>query len=215
MVSQHRASPDSRGRLLAAAAAEFAARGFDGAKVDRIAARARVNKAMLYYHFHNKAALYREILHDVFASLADAVEAVRAAGGTPDRQVRAFVRAVADGALARPHFPGMWLREMADGGRHLDEGIVAELRRVVQALAAILHDGHLRRRFQIVHPLLAQMSIVGPLLLFDATEPVRRRFHDLLPAAAADLSRDVVVAHIQHASLAALARSSSRPRTKS
>ena len=45
---------------------EFAARGFDGAKVDRIAARARVNKAMLYYHFKNKAALYREILGEQF-----------------------------------------------------------------------------------------------------------------------------------------------------
>ena len=43
-----RVSPDA---ILAAAALEFAERGFAGARVDRIARRARVNKAMLYYHF--------------------------------------------------------------------------------------------------------------------------------------------------------------------
>ena len=84
MVSQHRPAARSRGRLLAAAAQEFAARGYEGAKVDRIAARARLNKAMLYYHFHNKAALYREILRDVFGAAAAAVEAVREAGGAPE-----------------------------------------------------------------------------------------------------------------------------------
>ena len=41
-------------RILVAAAAEFASRGYAGARVDRIARRARVNKAMLYYHFSNK-----------------------------------------------------------------------------------------------------------------------------------------------------------------
>src|SRR5438132_13540339 len=111
MVSQHRRSASaSRARLLAAAAAEFAARGFDGAKVDRIAARARVNKAMLYYHFTNKAALYREVLRDVFGGAAEAVSAVRHAGGTPDTQLRAFVAAVATSAVTRPHFPSIWLR---------------------------------------------------------------------------------------------------------
>src|SRR3990172_6203646 len=45
------ARPDSRDRLLAAAAAEFAARGFDGARVDRIARAARANKATIYHHF--------------------------------------------------------------------------------------------------------------------------------------------------------------------
>ena len=60
----------SRQRLFAAAAVEFAARGFAGASVDRIAAAARVNKAMIYYHFKSKAALYREILRDMFSAVA-------------------------------------------------------------------------------------------------------------------------------------------------
>ena len=37
----------------------FAARGFDGVSVDDIARDAGVNKAMIYYHFADKLALYR------------------------------------------------------------------------------------------------------------------------------------------------------------
>jgi AcrR family transcriptional regulator len=49
-------------RILAAALREFSEKGFAGARVDRIARRARVNKRMLYHYFGNKESLFREIL---------------------------------------------------------------------------------------------------------------------------------------------------------
>ena len=52
----------TRERILAAALREFSDKGFAGARVDRIARRARVNKRMLYHYFGNKASLFREIL---------------------------------------------------------------------------------------------------------------------------------------------------------
>jgi len=52
----------TRARILAAAVQEFAAKGFAGARVARIARRARVNKRMLYHYFGNKDDLFRAIL---------------------------------------------------------------------------------------------------------------------------------------------------------
>src|SRR6266699_4670991 len=52
----------TRERILGAALREFSDKGFAGARVDRIARRARVNKRMLYHYFGNKASLFREIL---------------------------------------------------------------------------------------------------------------------------------------------------------
>src|SRR5262245_35744362 len=52
----------TRGRILAAAVQEFATKGFAGARVARIARRARVNKRMLYHYYGNKDGLFREIL---------------------------------------------------------------------------------------------------------------------------------------------------------
>ena len=52
----------TRERILAAALREFAAAGFAGARVNRIAKRAAVNKRMLYHYFGNKENLFREVL---------------------------------------------------------------------------------------------------------------------------------------------------------
>jgi TetR/AcrR family transcriptional regulator len=52
----------TKARILAAALREFSAKGISGARVDAIAARAKVNKRMLYYYFESKEGLFREIL---------------------------------------------------------------------------------------------------------------------------------------------------------
>lgn len=52
----------TRRRILAAALAEFSAKGFAGARVDAIARRAKGNKRMLYHYFGNKEALFCAVL---------------------------------------------------------------------------------------------------------------------------------------------------------
>lgn len=66
----------TRERILAAALAEFSAKGLAGGRVDLIARRARVNKRMLYYCFGNKQELYREILRRKFSERAGFVDSI-------------------------------------------------------------------------------------------------------------------------------------------
>jgi AcrR family transcriptional regulator len=62
LAAPHARDPQgTRDRILAAALAEFSAEGFAGARVARIARRARVNKRMLYHYFGHKDDLFREI----------------------------------------------------------------------------------------------------------------------------------------------------------
>ncbi|HEY3483203.1 MAG TPA: TetR family transcriptional regulator, partial [Streptomyces sp.] len=49
-----RDAAETKRRLLAAATEEFAERGIAGARVDRIAAAAGCNKAMIYSYFGSK-----------------------------------------------------------------------------------------------------------------------------------------------------------------
>ena len=62
--------PPTRDLVFQSAAVLFSARGFDGVSVDDIAARAGVNKAMIYYHFGSKQGLYRTLLRDTFRAAA-------------------------------------------------------------------------------------------------------------------------------------------------
>ena len=202
---RRRSAPDeagSRDRLFAAAAAEFAARGFAGANVDRIARAAHVNKAMIYYHFKSKAALYQEILGEMFHAVGERIRAVAASEATPEEKLRQFVAAIAEAAEARPHFPPIWFREIAEGGVHLGAGTLAEVAGIVQKLVGILQDGVRRRGFRKVNPLLVHGSIVGPLLLFFASAGVRQKLQRSGVPGVAQFTRDEVVAHVQRVTLA-------------
>lgn len=201
----------TRERLLAAARQEFSARGFDGAKVDRIARRARINKAMVYYHFPSKAALYLAILREQFVAVAAAVSEARGKGGTPVEQLGRYIDTIAHVALARPHFPPMWLREIAEGGRHLDESVLRELRRVLEVLAAILKDGREQGAFRPAHPFVTQMGIMAPLMFFAASAPVRLRVGKKLPPALALPDLEGVVAHVKASTLAVLSIAPATP----
>src|SRR6478609_7026277 len=112
-----RVSPD---RILGAAAAEFAARGYAGARVDRIARRARVNKAMLYYHFASKQGLYRTLLRNTFGGIAAQLEQIAGGKGPPQEKLDAAVSALAAYIDTHAFFPSIMLREVAEGGTHLD-----------------------------------------------------------------------------------------------
>jgi TetR/AcrR family transcriptional regulator len=207
-------SGDTRDRLIAAAAAEFAARGFDGAKVDRIAARARVNKAMLYYHFASKAGLYREILRGTFSGVAAAVRQVRDQADAPARQIRGVVDAVIREAAERPHFPAIWLREMAEGGRHLDDDTIDGVRQVIETLAHILAEGRRRGQFAPVHPLVTHIGIVAPILFFAASGPLRARFAHLMSPSLVLPPIHALADHVVAATLAALTPTAAAPRRR-
>jgi TetR/AcrR family transcriptional regulator len=197
-------SAASRRRVVRAAAAEFAARGFAGANVDRIARAARVNKAMIYYHFASKAALYREILRDMFEAVAVRVEEASRMHSQPDVKVRAFVEAIAIEAEARPHFPPIWFREIAENGTHLDAATIVHIRKVVTALGRIVREGTDAGRFHQLNPILVHAGVVGPLLLYFASAQLRRRLETAGVPGAAMVSRDEVVAHVQRLALIAL-----------
>src|SRR5437667_10527812 len=81
---RRRVSPE---QILHAAARDFAERGYAGARVDRIARRAAVNKAMLYYHFRSKQQLYRTLLRRMFGRAAERINAVGASAAAPAAKI--------------------------------------------------------------------------------------------------------------------------------
>ena len=164
---------DSRQHLLAAAIAEFAAHGFRGASVDAIARRARVNKAMIYYHFDNKLALYLEILQTIFAALADRTALVVASAATPQDKLGAFIDAFGAETVTRPYLPRIMMLELADGARRLTPDTLRLMSRLFQNLNAILEEGWRAGVFRRADPLMTYFNLVAPLFFFLASAPVR------------------------------------------
>ncbi len=203
MARPARVSPE---RILAAAASEFAARGYAGARVDRIARRARVNKAMLYYHFGSKQALYRALLRATFTQAASRLHAVADSGAPPAAMMDDAIAALAALAREQTYFAAVMLREIAEGGAHLDRETLAALSSVPVAFSAILAGGVSGGAFRSVHPVAAYFTMMAPLILFMAAAPIRQELSDAkLLAPLSTLPADAFVRHLQETLRRALA----------
>ena len=160
----------SREAVFNAAADLFSRHGFDAVTVDDIARAAGVNRAMLYYHFADKLALYRDIvcrmLDEAGARVAAIVDLPLAAPEKLERFIGSFV-ALAD---SHPYFPPLMLREIAEGALHFDAEILTRMRNVFLAFTRVLAEGQRAGLFRDVNPVLAYMTVIGPVLLNTARE---------------------------------------------
>src|SRR5581483_7724117 len=102
----------TRAAILKAATAEFARSGLEGARTDEIARAAGVNKALLYYYFRDKEALYGAVLDQVFGGLREKVAAAMDAEPDPGRRLLAYVAAHFDYIASSPLLPRVLLREL-------------------------------------------------------------------------------------------------------
>jgi AcrR family transcriptional regulator len=105
-----------RAALLTAARALFAEHDFEAVSVRDIAAAARVNAAMVHYHFGDKLGLYRAMLHEtlgpVLARLQDALQPLGAGSGEP---VAELLRAIMTTMAREPWVPRLIVREVLAG----------------------------------------------------------------------------------------------------
>lgn len=185
----------SRQRILAAAAQEFSARGFAGAGIDRIARRARLNKAMIYYHFAGKQALYEAVLEDLYVAVAGRLGTVAAGPGTPAEKIDTFIEVLAQEVEARRHLLPVILREMAAGGPRLRRQTLEMIGGIFRVVSAIIAEGVRTGAFRPTDPVMAFPTMIGPIVVFRASAPVRARIGRL---GIADISANDSRAFVSH-----------------
>jgi AcrR family transcriptional regulator len=93
--------------ILAAATREFAERGYGGARVDAIAARANINKRMLYHYFGGKDALYVAVLEGSYIAIRSAEARLDLSHREPREGMRELVVFTWQYFLAHPEFLGI------------------------------------------------------------------------------------------------------------
>lgn len=77
--------------ILRAAVKVFAADGFAGARIDKIAKAARSADRMIYYYFKSKQGLFVAVLETIFKELGDAEAALDLSGLDPEASLRALI----------------------------------------------------------------------------------------------------------------------------
>jgi AcrR family transcriptional regulator len=184
--------------VFQAAADAFSRRGFDGVIVDDIARAAAVNKAMLYYHFKDKLGLYREIVVEMLTAAGERVSAIANGPLSPDQKLSEFIAAFVLLADSRPYFPTLMLREMAEGALHLDADTLVHMRKVFLAFGRILEEGQRSGAFRPVHPVLAYLTLLAPVMLNAARERAAAQPGRAHLPMFARVPHDELIRHMQH-----------------
>ena len=205
-----RSSESSHAAIFAAAAEEFSERGFEAGGVDRIASKARVNKAMLYYHFGSKRALYIEVLRDMFRAVSAKARGIADGPGTAPEKLERWVATIIQEAAARPWFPPIMLRELASGAPRLDPDTFALMNSIYGAVRDILLQGQREGSFGELDPLLTHLTIMPPILIFFARQRVLAT-KELTMGLLEPRQIEAFVAHMQRTALRLVQKEGPRP----
>ena len=130
--------------ILDAALAEFAEFGLGGARMDRIAERAGVNKRLIYYYFESKESLFLAVLERAYEGIRSEEQALNLTQVEPVEAIRRLIAFTWNYYIAHPEFLTLLNSENLHRARHLKQStkISAMHSPLVQTLADVLERGH-------------------------------------------------------------------------
>jgi len=179
---------ESRAAILKAAIAEFAEHGIAGARTDTIAHTANVNKALLYYYFKDKDALYEAVLDHVFSGLLQRVMPVLESKLAPREKMLEYVAAYFDYIAANPRFPrvvqGEWMQLGAKGSARMQRIAKEYFRPIFEKLVGVLRDGIRAGEFRAVNPLDFLPSVAAIIVFYFTAAPLMKTLMKVDPLSA-------------------------------
>jgi AcrR family transcriptional regulator len=109
----------TRANILEIATAEFAEKGFSGARVDDIAARTNTSKRMIYYYFGDKEGLFVAVIEQAYAGIRQIEANLSLDHLDPEQALRTLVGFTFDYQNANEGFIRLVMVENIHRGVHL------------------------------------------------------------------------------------------------
>ncbi|HEY1405373.1 MAG TPA: TetR/AcrR family transcriptional regulator, partial [Spirochaetota bacterium] len=156
----------SNTKILHAAIKEFSIAGFHGARIDAIAKRSGINKAMIYYHFRNKEGLYRAIIEHLFEKMRNLLREHAELDMPPDKKLYRMIESlsvfITDLGDDMRHVLA-W--EIASGGKTIISVGGKKMRGIIPVVKKMYEDG-IREGFfrKDINPMLTHFSMVGSII---------------------------------------------------
>ncbi|HEY6086907.1 MAG TPA: TetR/AcrR family transcriptional regulator [Burkholderiaceae bacterium] len=165
-------APETRSRdadrsalaILRAARDEFAEHGLGGARMERIAERAALDKRLIYYYFDNKDSLFRAVLEQTYLDIREAEKQLHLSDLPPAEAVRKLTEFTWHYYLAHPEFLTLLNSANLHRARHLEGSTRAREMNtpLIQTLGGVLERGRADGSFRGgIDPMQLYISIAG------------------------------------------------------
>ncbi|MFE0017863.1 TetR/AcrR family transcriptional regulator [Mesorhizobium sp. NPDC059054] len=162
---------NARDIILAAARVEFAEKGFNGARVDSIAARSGLNKQLVYYYFGSKDDLYRVTLEEAYSEIRLREKDLDLRSLPPQDAIVRLIDFSLSYLAQHREFIRMLADENALGGPHVRESEAFQRTNspLIEMIGATLREGEAQGVFRKgIDPLNLYISIAGMTFFYFA-----------------------------------------------
>lgn len=145
MVNEKNSSTEQK--ILEAAMLEFIEKGLAGARMQEIANRAGINKALLHYYYRSKDKLFAMVFGLVFKTIVPKLTQILQAESDFYEKIRVFVSQYISLIQANPHIPVFVLHELSGNPARLSElflGVNVNFDRFKQQISEEVEKGNIR-----------------------------------------------------------------------
>lgn len=135
-------------KILNSAQAVFVNKGMDGTRMQEIADRAGINKALLHYYFRSKRKLFEAIFRNVFKQIIPNLEALISSESPFEVRLSLFIESYIDVLIKNPVLPSFILREINRDPEFLASVIRSQglkPSRILNMLEAEMDRGRIRK----------------------------------------------------------------------
>jgi len=183
----------ARARILEAAVQEFGSHGLAGARTERIAEAANVNKALLYYYFRGKDALYTAALESVFQGVWDSSLALFQGSASAGERFVRIVLTNFDRAFFNPALQALIQQEMV----RLHQGEESRLapfaekffRPIWLKAEELIAEGMVAGELIVTDPSQMRYAALGANVFYYLSAPITRLAMGIDPLSPPELER--------------------------
>ncbi|KPK96347.1 hypothetical protein AMJ80_00535 [bacterium SM23_31] len=150
----------------------FALKGFDAVSVDDIARKANCNKAMIYYHFSSKKALYQLILKDVLKDMLKQMNPIFKSALQPAEKLRLVLSAFIGRYNERDEFIRLMLREILSKGKNLKGESKNLMKTFFLCTQKVIKEGQESGEILQGNPILLYRMLIGSIIFYFISRPL-------------------------------------------
>jgi len=180
--TQGERADQTRARILDAATREFSENGLAGARTEQIAEAAGVNKALIYYYFHGKEALYGAALEAVAERVAANSLRALGMGSSPGERLLHSALHHFDRIYSEPVFQKLMQQEMIRMTKGEPNGLspMVELhfKPLGERTRAVIEEGIASGELVAVDGMQVMYAALGANVFYFLSAPMMRMMAD-------------------------------------
>ena len=157
----------------------FSQNGYELTTLESVAKKCGITKPAIYYHYKDKATLYKAVVCPEFRAVAQKIEE-NTKEGFPVERLQSYIKTFGEFLISNPDFSAIFAREIANGSSAMPDECIEQLSRTIKQLILILKDGEDSDIFTKEPPFLIQMMIVTTLSSYNTSQPLRQRISKVI-----------------------------------